>query len=76
MEDKNGKTVANVYGKWDESLHYEIFENSRKEEGSNVSSKTHPLWKRSEPPEYQTKYNLTKFAITLNEITPGLRVTV
>ncbi|KAL1364624.1 hypothetical protein HN51_012774 [Arachis hypogaea] len=75
VEDKEGKKVATVYGKWNESLQYEILENSSKGEveGSNESSKSHLIWKKSEPSEYQTRYNLTKFAITLNEITPELK---
>ncbi|MED6168176.1 hypothetical protein PIB30_009393 [Stylosanthes scabra] len=74
VEDKGGKKVAAVHGKWNESLHYEILENSSKEvEESDESSKSHLIWKKSEPSEYQTRYNLTKFAITLNEITSDLK---
>jgi hypothetical protein len=32
------------------------------------------LWQRNAPPEISTRYNLTRFAIALNEITPGLKV--
>lgn len=32
------------------------------------------LWKRSKPPLNLTRYNLTSFAITLNELTSGLQV--
>lgn len=74
VEDKNGKTVATLSGKWDESLHYVIFDNPEKGKESNRSSKPCLLWKRSEPAMHPTKYNLTEFAITLNEITPGLQV--
>ncbi|KAK7410947.1 hypothetical protein VNO78_02195 [Psophocarpus tetragonolobus] len=73
VEDKKGRTVATLFGKWDESLHYVIGGNSGKGKGSNVSSKPHLLWKRSPEPEIQTRYNLTQFAITLNELTPGLK---
>ena len=77
MEDKKGRTVATLFGTWDESLHYVIGGNSGKgKESSYVSSKPHVLWKRSPTPEYQTRYNLTQFAITLNEITPGLKVSI
>jgi hypothetical protein len=34
------------------------------------------LWRRAELPEKQTRYGLTAFATTLNEITPGLRVSI
>ncbi|KAI9114426.1 hypothetical protein K1719_014654 [Acacia pycnantha] len=73
VADKKGRTVATLRGKWDESLHYVIGDNSRKGKGSAVSSKPRLLWKRSEPPEHPTKYNLTQFGLTLNEITPELR---
>ncbi|KAL2347146.1 hypothetical protein Fmac_001146 [Flemingia macrophylla] len=73
VEDKKGKTVATLFGKWDESLHCVIGGNSGKGKGSNASSKPHLLWKRSPPPEHQTRYNLTQFAMTLNEIIPGLK---
>ncbi|KAG5067149.1 hypothetical protein JHK86_010880 [Glycine max] len=77
VEDKKGRTVATLFGTWDESLHYVIGGNSGKGKGSSyVSSKPHVLWKRSPTPEYQTRYNLTQFAITLNEITPGLKVSI
>lgn len=32
------------------------------------------LWKRNNPPPNLTRYNLSSFAITLNELTPGLKV--
>ncbi|XP_019432401.1 PREDICTED: oxysterol-binding protein-related protein 1B-like isoform X2 [Lupinus angustifolius] len=73
VEDNKGRTVATLHGKWDESLNYGIVESSGKGKGSNVSSKEHQLWKKSNPSEYQTRYNFTQFATTLNEITPGLR---
>nr|KYP40759.1 Oxysterol-binding protein 1 [Cajanus cajan] len=73
VEDKKGKTVATLFGKWDESLHYVIGGNSGKGKGSNPSSKPHLLWKRNPAPEHQTRYNLTQFAMTLNELTPGLK---
>lgn len=77
MEDKKGKTVATLFGKWDESLYYIIGGNPGKGKGSNnESSKPHLLWKRSPAPEHQTRYNLTQFAITLNELTPGLKVSI
>ena len=36
-------------------------------------SKRQLLWKKNPPPENPTRYNLTQFAIQLNEITPGLK---
>lgn len=38
------------------------------------SSNATLLWKSAKPPPNLTRYNLTPFAITLNELTPGLQV--
>ncbi|XP_022922298.1 oxysterol-binding protein-related protein 2A-like isoform X1 [Cucurbita moschata] len=69
VEDVTGKKVATLFGKWDDSLRYvNGYE--------NANSKIHDgslLWKSSEPPLNPTRYNLTSFAITLNELTPGLK---
>ncbi|XVE60382.1 hypothetical protein DITRI_Ditri05aG0124400 [Diplodiscus trichospermus] len=73
VQDKNGRTVATLFGKWDESMHYVNGECSAKGKGQESLSETHLLWKRSKPPKYPTRYNLTRFAITLNELTPGLK---
>lgn len=70
VQDKNGKTVATLFGKWDDSMHYVNGDGSR----NGKPSEPHLLWKRSKPSKYQTRYNLTRFAITLNELTPGLKV--
>lgn len=75
MQDKNGKTVATLFGKWDESMHYVDGDFSGKGKGFD-QSEAHLLWKRSKPPKFPTRYNLSRFAITLNEITPGLRVNI
>ncbi|KAL6992945.1 Oxysterol-binding protein-related protein 1C [Sarracenia purpurea var. burkii] len=72
VQDKNGKCVATLIGKWDESVHYFKGDCSGKGKGSD-SSKAHLLWKRSKPSRFPTRYNLTRFAITLNELTPGLK---
>lgn len=74
VQERNGKTVATLLGKWDESMHYVLGDCSGKGKGSEPLSEAHLLWKRSKPPEYPTRYNLTRFAITLNELTPGLKV--
>ncbi|KAF7127383.1 hypothetical protein RHSIM_Rhsim11G0065900 [Rhododendron simsii] len=72
VQDKNGKTVATLFGKWDESLYYMNGESSGKGKGTEVSE-AHLLWKRSKPPKFPTRYNLTRFAITLNELTSQLK---
>ncbi|KAJ4700610.1 Oxysterol-binding protein [Melia azedarach] len=73
VQDKNGKTVATLIGKWDESMHYVNGDCSGKGKGLESLSESHLLWQRSKPPKYPTRYNFTRFAITLNELTPGLK---
>ena len=76
VQDRHGKTVATLFGKWDESMHYVIGDCSGKGKGTDTLSESHLLWKQSRPPKYPTRYNLTRFAITMNELTPGLKVIV
>ncbi|KAI4375121.1 hypothetical protein MLD38_013030 [Melastoma candidum] len=73
VQDKNGKTVATLFGKWDESMYYMIGDGSSKGKGPESTPKAHLLWRRSKPAIFPTRYNLTRFAITLNELTPGLK---
>lgn len=65
--------MATMFGKWDESMFYVNGEYLGKGKGTDALS-THCLWKRSKPPQFPTRYNLTRFAIKLNELTPGLKV--
>lgn len=71
VEDDLGKKAATVFGKWDDSMHYVIGERAAK---PNLSSDASLLWERSKPSPNPTRYNLTDFAITLNELTPGLQL--
>ncbi|CAD6206320.1 unnamed protein product [Miscanthus lutarioriparius] len=73
VQDRNGRTVATLFGKWDESMHYVMGDCFGKGKGTEQFSEAHLLWKRSKPPKFPTRYNLTRFAITLNELTPGLK---
>ncbi|RWR92833.1 oxysterol-binding protein-related protein 1C isoform X1 [Cinnamomum micranthum f. kanehirae] len=73
VQDSNGRTVATLFGKWDESMHYVLGECSGKGKASETMSEAHLLWKRSKPSQFPTRYNLTRFAITLNELTLGLK---
>ncbi|KAG2709127.1 hypothetical protein I3760_05G224200 [Carya illinoinensis] len=73
VQDRNGKTVATLFGKWDESMYYVIGDSSGKGKDYESLSDARLLWKRSKPPEFLTRYNLTRFAITLNELSPGLK---
>lgn len=74
VQDKNGKTWATLIGKWDESMHYVTGDGKGKGKESDSLLEPHLLWKRSKPAQYPTRYNLTRLAITLNELTPGLKV--
>ncbi|WOL03816.1 oxysterol-binding protein-related protein 1C isoform X6 [Canna indica] len=73
VQDRNGKTVATLIGKWDDSMHYIVGNGSGKDKLSEPFSETQLLWKCNKPPKHPTRYNLTRFAITLNELTPGLK---
>uniref|UniRef100_A0A0E0KI00 PH domain-containing protein n=1 Tax=Oryza punctata TaxID=4537 RepID=A0A0E0KI00_ORYPU len=73
VQDRSGRTVATLFGKWDESMHYVMGDCFGKGKGSENFSEAHLLWKRSKPPKFPTRYNFTRFAITLNELTPGLK---
>ena len=74
VEDVMGKKVATLFGKWDDSMYYVNNDGSGKPKDCTSSSDASLLWKRSKPPPNLTRYNLTSFAITLNELTPGLQV--
>ncbi|KAH9777319.1 Oxysterol-binding protein-related protein 2A [Citrus sinensis] len=73
VEDVLGKKVATLFGKWDDSMYYISGDGSGKLKDGNVSPDASLLWKRNKAPLNLTRYNLTSFAITLNELTPGLQ---
>ncbi|CAF2043439.1 unnamed protein product [Brassica napus] len=73
VQDKSGKTMATMFGKWEESMHYVMGDCSGKGKLSEDMSGAQLLWKWSKPPGNATKYNLTRFAVTLNELTPGMK---
>ncbi|KAG6396960.1 hypothetical protein SASPL_143120 [Salvia splendens] len=70
VEDSTGKKVAQLFGKWDNSMY---FVNGEETDNAKDKSEASLLWKRNKPPSNLTRYNLTSFAITLNELTPGLK---
>ncbi|PWA64430.1 Oxysterol-binding protein [Artemisia annua] len=70
VEDTSGKKHATISGKWDESIYYTTGEGTSK---TKEMGEKNMLWKRTMPPVNLTRYNLTSFAITLNELTPGLK---
>ncbi|KAL6522205.1 Oxysterol-binding protein-related protein 1C [Orobanche minor] len=73
VQDKSGKTVATLFGKWDESMHYVEGDGSARGKAPESQSESHLLWRSSKPSKFPTRYNLTRFAITLNELIPGLK---
>ncbi|KAF3531843.1 hypothetical protein DY000_02037845 [Brassica cretica] len=73
VEDVAGKKAATVFGKWDDSLYYVAGDGVSKTKVSDPASNASLLWRRTKPPPNVTRYNLTSFAITLNELTPGLK---
>ncbi|XP_022861850.1 oxysterol-binding protein-related protein 2B-like isoform X2 [Olea europaea var. sylvestris] len=70
VEDVTGKKFATLFGKWDESMYFVNGDGSGKVKDKSDASL---LWKKNELPLNLTRYNLTSFAITLNELTPGLK---
>ncbi|EFH44023.1 oxysterol-binding family protein [Arabidopsis lyrata subsp. lyrata] len=73
VEDVAGQKAATIFGKWDDSLYYVAGDGISKSKVSDPASNASLLWKRTKPPPNVTRYNLTSFAITLNELTPGLQ---
>ncbi|VVB12060.1 unnamed protein product [Arabis nemorensis] len=73
VEDIVGQKAATVFGKWDDSLYYVAGDGISKTKVSDPASNASLLWKSTKPPPNVTRYNLTSFAITLNELTPGLQ---
>ncbi|GAB4834216.1 Oxysterol-binding protein- protein 2A [Ancistrocladus abbreviatus] len=74
VEDVTGKRAATVFGKWDESMYYFVVgDGNTKPMDHHSLADASLLWERIKPPQSPTRYNLTSFAITLNELTPGLQ---
>lgn len=76
VEDLTGERAATLFGKWDDSMYYVLGDRTGKLKDCNGSPDASLLWKRNMPPPCLTRYNLTSFAITLNELTSGLQVEI
>lgn len=74
VEDCEGAKVAALRGKWDDSMYYTEGDAMFRTNDSRSPENTSLLWRRSKPPDNPTRYNLSSFAITLNELTPELQV--
>ncbi|KAI4339728.1 hypothetical protein MLD38_024638 [Melastoma candidum] len=49
------------------------FYSSSMGKGLGSPSEAHLLWRRSKAAKFPTRYNFSRFSITLNELTPGLK---
>ena len=74
VEAMNGSKVATLVGKWDDSMYFSFGDEILKTKSSVSTENANLLWKRNKPPTEPTRYNLTSFAITLNELTSELKV--
>ncbi|CAL9188231.1 unnamed protein product [Musa hybrid cultivar] len=72
VEDVTGAKVASLLGKWDD-LMYRNKGDDVPNKTCNITQNMCLLWERSKPPANPTRYNLTSFAITLNELTSELQ---
>ncbi|CAM8947619.1 unnamed protein product [Rhodiola kirilowii] len=71
QDNRTGEKVAMLMGKWDEAMYYVLGDPSAKPKGHDPMTEAILLWERDKSVT-KTRYNLTPFAISLNEITPGL----
>ncbi|XP_068664787.1 oxysterol-binding protein-related protein 1D-like [Aristolochia californica] len=72
QDNRTGNKVAMLVGKWDEAMYYVLGDPTTKPKGYDPMSEAVLLWERDKS-MIQTRYNLTPFAISLNELTPGLQ---
>eukprot|EP00897_Mesotaenium_endlicherianum_P000979 jgi/Mesen1/10882/ME000935S10226 len=75
VQNEQGEKLATLMGKWDQHMYYipgDVSKHQQKEDAETLEEAV-LLWKRSPPSKYPLRYNLTSFAIQLNEITPGLQ---
>ncbi|PKA46479.1 Oxysterol-binding protein-related protein 2A [Apostasia shenzhenica] len=72
VEDVMGVKVGTLHGKWDDCMYYAKVDEASKTRDSSAYRDATLLWRKVPPPEDPTRYNLTSFAITLNELTPEL----
>lgn len=63
-----------MFGRWDDSIYYMEGDAKNKWKDLSSSNDASLIWRRNKPTPNLTRYNLTQFAITLNELTPGLKV--
>lgn len=71
QDNRTGEKVAMLVGKWDEAMYYVLGDPTTKPKGYDPMTEAVLLWERGNSIT-KTRYNLTPFAISLNELTPGL----
>ncbi|KAA8529674.1 hypothetical protein F0562_034226 [Nyssa sinensis] len=71
QDNRSGEKVAMLVGKWDEAMYYVLGDPTTKPKGYDPMTEALMLWERDKFVT-KTRYNLTPFAISLNELTPGL----
>ncbi|OMO60335.1 Oxysterol-binding protein [Corchorus capsularis] len=71
QHNRTGEKVAMLVGKWDEAMYYVLGDPTTKPKGYDPMTEAVLLWERDKSVT-KTRYNLTPFAISLNELTPGL----
>lgn len=76
VEDIEGTKVASLVGKWDDSMYYSLGDEIAKTKRFVSTENANLLWKKNKPPPEPTRYNLTSFAITLNELRSELKVDI
>jgi hypothetical protein len=72
VHSKTGEKLATLFGKWDEAMYYVLGDLSERHKSYDPMSDAVQLWQCADPPQKMTRYGLTAFATTLNELTPGL----
>ncbi|XP_057530094.1 oxysterol-binding protein-related protein 1D isoform X2 [Amaranthus tricolor] len=72
QDNRTGEKVAMLVGKWDEAMYYVLGDPTMKPKGYDPMTEAVLLWERDKSVT-KTRYNLTPFAISLNELTPGLQ---
>lgn len=70
-DNRTGEKVAILLGKWDEAMYYVLGDPTTKPKGYDPMTEAVLLWERDKSVT-RTRYNLTPFAISLNELTRGL----
>ncbi|CAK8567240.1 unnamed protein product [Lathyrus sativus] len=71
QDNRTGEKVAMLIGKWDEAMYYVLGDPTTKPKGYDPMTEAALLWERDNYVP-KTRYNLSPFAISLNEIMPGL----